>query len=147
MFAFASIAEEMLGHDDAALNDLDEMMKNETVEPYHVLALHCSYAAIAGLAEMAELTCNRAIATQTHDIGDYDSLGLAHLKMKAWDKAIADYDHALYTRPDLTISLYGRGLAKLARGDLAGGHADIAAATRDEPDIANIMSKLGVSRP
>jgi tetratricopeptide (TPR) repeat protein len=144
MFAYASIAEEMLGHDDAALHDIDEMMKNETVEPHYVLAEHCYYAAVAGLADMAELTCTRAIATQSRDIGDYDSLGLAHLKMKAWDKAITDYNHALDVRPDLTLSLYGRGIAKRARGDIAGGDADIAAATKDEPDIANIMAQLGV---
>jgi hypothetical protein len=66
------------------------------------------------------------------------------VRMKQWDKAIAEYDKALYGRPDLTISLYGRGVAKRAKGDVAGGNADIAAATRDEPDIANIMQRLGV---
>jgi tetratricopeptide (TPR) repeat protein len=92
---------------------------------------------------MAELTCTEAISRNSHDLGEYDSLGLVHLKMKQWDKAIADYNQSLYYRSDLTLSVYGRGLAKRAKGDVAGGNADIAAATRDEPDIANIMTRLG----
>jgi tetratricopeptide (TPR) repeat protein len=143
MFAYASIGEEMLGHDDDALADLKNAMTNETDAPWHVLASHCFYAAVAGLLEMAQLTCSQAIAQQTHDIGDYDSLGLTHLKMHAWDKAMADYAHALANRPDLTVALYGRGIAKRARGDLAGGEADMAAARRDEPGIDDIMAKLG----
>jgi tetratricopeptide (TPR) repeat protein len=113
--------------------------------PSYVLNAHCFYSAIAGFAEMAELTCNEAIKRQSHEIGDYDSLGLAHLKLKAWAKAIKDFDYAIEIRPGLTTSLYGRGVAKHASGDTAGGDADIAAAKRDEPDIVNIMAKLGIS--
>jgi tetratricopeptide (TPR) repeat protein len=63
--------------------------------------------------------------------------------MKQWDKAIADYNKALDSRDDLTLSLYDRGLAKRAKGDRAGAAADMAAAMREEPDIANIMKRLG----
>jgi len=63
--------------------------------------------------------------------------------MRAWDKAIADYDRALSSRPDMTLSLYGRGVARRARGDIAGGNVDIEAAKKAEPDIVNIMKRLG----
>ena len=69
---------------------------------------------------------------------------LVYFKMRQWDKAIADYDRALRARPDLTLSLYGRGVARHAKGDRAGGDADIASATQGEPDIANVMTRLGV---
>ena len=142
--AYASIAYEMLGQDTQALDSLTHALTFETDKPFYVLASHCFYAAVVGLSGMAEVTCDEAIAKQTHDIGDYDSLGMAHLKMKAWSKAIDDYNHALYTKPDLTVSLYGRGIAKRASGDLAGGDSDIAAAKRDEPDIVNIMAQMGI---
>jgi tetratricopeptide (TPR) repeat protein len=134
----------MLGQNDAALDALSESLRSQTERSYQVLAEHCYYAAIVGFGEMAELTCKEAISRQASDIGDYDSLGLAHLKMKAWSKAIDDYNKALYGRPDLTVSLYGRGIAKRASGDLAGGEADIAAAKQGEPDIVNIMAQIGV---
>ncbi len=144
MYAYTSIAQELQGHDDAALDSLEAALKNETEHPWYVLGRHCYTAAIAGLLGMAELTCTEAIARQGHDTGDYDSLGLVHLKMHQWAKAIADYDRALERRPDLTLSLYGRGIAKHAQGDRPGGDADIAAARRGEPDIAGIMTRLGV---
>ncbi len=144
MYIDSSIAHELQGEADAALSDLKNALANETLYPWHVLGRHCYTAALAGLLEMAELTCTEAIDKETHDEGAYDSRGLVYLKMHAWDKAIADYDRALRARPDLTISLYGRGVARHAKGDRAGGDADIAAATQGEPDIANVMTRLGV---
>ena len=140
-----SLAEELLGHDDAALDSLDSAVNREHGFSEHILAAHCYEAAVAGLLEMAELTCTQAIARQTYDFGAYDSLGFVHLKMKKWDAALADYNKSLALRSDLTMSLYGRGVAKHAKGDLAGGDADIAAAKKGEPDIVNIMARLGVT--
>jgi len=142
---YSSIAEQILHQDEASLQDMARMLKLEAVHPEYILASYCYDAALAGLLESAELTCEQSITENAHDIGQYDSLGFVHLRMKQWDKAIADYDKALDRRSDLTLSLYGRGLAKRAKGDSAGGNADIAAATRDEPDIANIMKRLGVT--
>jgi tetratricopeptide (TPR) repeat protein len=143
IFAYTSLAEQMLHQDEASIQDMQHMMNYDSTRPWYVLSQHCYIAAVAGLLDTAELTCQEAIDGDSHDIGQYDSLGFTHLRMKAWDKAIADYTKALYYRDDLTISLYGRGIAKRAKGDIAGGDADIAAATRDEPDIANIMKRLG----
>jgi hypothetical protein len=69
---------------------------------------------------------------------------MVNLMTHNWDQAIADYTQALYYRPDLTTSLYGRGLAKRAKGDSAGAAADIAAAQQNEPHIADIMARLGL---
>ncbi len=142
--AFTSVAHQMLGQNEAALEAFKHELDFESDRPWYVLGAHCFYAAQVGLLDMAELTCGEAIARQGHDIGDYDSLGLAHLKMGKWAAAIQDYDRSLASRPDLTVSLYGRGVAKRASGDMAGGDADIAAAKRGEPDIVNIMASMGV---
>jgi hypothetical protein len=143
VYAYRSITEQLQHQDVASLNDMEQMMKLETDHPYYILAKYCDVAGSAGLLDSAELTCGESIENNSHDIGQFDTLGLVHLRMKAWDKALADYNTALAKRPDLTVSLYGRGICRRARGDIAGGDADIAAATRDEPDIANIMRRLG----
>jgi tetratricopeptide (TPR) repeat protein len=142
---YSSVAYEMLGQDKASVDAMSQAIDLQPTAPSYVLNAHCFYSAIVGFAEMAELTCNEAIKRQSHEIGDYDSLGLADLKIKAWAKAVKDFDYAIEIRPGLTTSLYGRGVAKHALGDKAGGDADIAAARRDEPDIVNVMGKLGVS--
>jgi tetratricopeptide (TPR) repeat protein len=140
---YSSIAEQLQGQDDAALSDMGRMLQLEVEHPERILADYCYNAGVAGLLEEAEMACQSSIDHNSHDIGQYDSLGFVHLRMKQWAKAVADYNRALYGRSDLTISLYGRGLARKAMGDIAGGNADIAAATSGEPDIANIMKRLG----
>lgn len=144
-YMYSSIAKQLLHQDDASLADMQAMLKIETQYPEHVLAKYCYTAAVAGLADSADLACEASIEDNAHDIGQYDSLGFALLKMKQWDKAIAAYDKALRSNDDLTLSLYGRGLAKKAKGDSAGAAADMSAAEQDEPDIAGIMKRLGVT--
>jgi tetratricopeptide (TPR) repeat protein len=147
IMALSSIAEQMLHQDDAAIADMTLMVKDERQHPEYIMSFYCWTAAVAGLLESAELTCQNAIDANSHDIGQYDSLGYVYLRTKQWDKAIATYNIAIDKRSDMTTALYGRGIAKRARGDVAGGNADIAAATHDEPDIANIMQRLHAPAP
>ena len=49
--------------------------------------------------------------------------------------ALADFEAALRIEPNFAYALYGRGLARWATGDAAGGRADIAAAERMQSDI------------
>jgi tetratricopeptide (TPR) repeat protein len=140
---YGSIAMQMQHRDLASLDYLHRMLQLEVFHPEHFLSYYCFAAGRAGLAESAALMCDEAISDNPHDIGQYDSLGFARLRAKQWDKAIVAYDKALDNRPDLTLSLYGRGIAKRAKGDTTGGNADIAAATKTEPDIANIMKRIG----
>jgi hypothetical protein len=64
--------------------------------------------------------------------------------MGQWDSAVADYDSALRLDPRLTASLYGRGLARLNRGDRSGGNTDIAAAKAIKPAIDEEFAHYGV---
>ena len=54
-------------------------------------------------------------------------------------------DEALGRNPKLASSLYGRGLAKLEKGDAAGGEADIAAAKAIQANIAEEFARYGVT--
>jgi tetratricopeptide (TPR) repeat protein len=64
--------------------------------------------------------------------------------MGQWDSAIDDYNEALQSNPKLASSLYGRGLAKLKKGDTTGGNADIAAARAVDANIAGDFRRYGV---
>jgi hypothetical protein len=55
-----------------------------------------------------------------------------------------DYDAALRLSPKSALSLFGRGVAKRGRGDIAGGNADIAAAKALEANIARDMAELAI---
>jgi tetratricopeptide (TPR) repeat protein len=74
----------------------------------------------------------------------FDSRGLTYLKLGQWELAIADYNSALQLDPKLASSQYGRGLAKLKKGDLTGGNADIAAAKTVEQNIVGEFARYGV---
>jgi hypothetical protein len=61
-----------------------------------------------------------------------------------WDSAIDDYSSALRFDPKLASSIYGRGLAKLKKGDTTDGNADIAEAKAIEANIVEGFARYGV---
>src|SRR5262249_1630141 len=70
--------------------------------------------------------------------------GLTYLKSGQWDLAIADFTAALRLEPKLPTALYGRGYAKLKKGDAAGGKAEIAAAQTIQKKIETEYSGYGI---
>lgn len=58
--------------------------------------------------------------------------------------ATMDYDAALRIDPTLAAALYGRGQAKIRRGETASGEADLAAAKAVRGDIAEEFARYGV---
>jgi Flp pilus assembly protein TadD len=66
------------------------------------------------------------------------------LKAGNFVRAIEDYNAALKISPRKAGALYGRGLAKLKTGDVAGGKADIAAAKLIKPRITEEFLGYGV---
>ena len=66
--------------------------------------------------------------------------GFVYLRLERFDNAIADYNSALEINSTMAISLYGRGLARLKKGDATGGDADIAAAKAIQPDIVEAFN-------
>jgi hypothetical protein len=67
------------------------------------------------------------------------------LKLNRLDEAIADYNSALQLSPRLASSLFGRGVAKLKKGDTDGGNADIAAAKAIQADVADEFAGYGIA--
>ena len=146
LLARRSIAFELLGQSDLALADLKTAMNNvdSTTHDWDVLDEHCFSATIVGLLDMAQLTCDESIKRHSRNIRIYNARGYLDLKRSQWDQAIADYTQSLYYRPDFSQSLYGRAVARQAKGDSAGAAADRKAAVAAEPDIAAIMARYGI---
>jgi tetratricopeptide (TPR) repeat protein len=67
-----------------------------------------------------------------------------YLRLNRPDDAIASYDAALKHNPKIAFWLYGRGLAKLRKGDATGGNADLAAAEAIQSDLASVYAKYGL---
>ena len=57
------------------------------------------------------------------------------------DRALADFEAPLKIQQNDARALYGRGAAKLKQGDEQGGNADIEAAKKIRPDIAELFGK------
>ena len=91
--------------------------------------------------------CTKSLDLIPNDPDTLDSLGLAYLKLKQFDKAIAAYDTALLVRPSLVESRYCRGIAKWLSGDVAGGKADIEAAKKMRGNIVEDMKRYNVFPP
>ena len=72
--------------------------------------------------------------------------GFAYLKLGQFDKALADHDaaFALTKSTDHADWLYVRGVAKLKKGDTAGGNAGVASAKAMKADIAEEYAKYGI---
>jgi len=66
----------------------------------------------------------------------YSNRGNAYLGKGQYDRAISDYNEAIRRTPNHPYSLLGRGVAKIKKGDVNGGNADIAAAKAIRADVA-----------
>jgi hypothetical protein len=74
----------------------------------------------------------------------HDTRGFIYLKLGDYPVAINEYNASLQVEPSRARSLYGRGLARLKNGDKTGGEADIAAATKLAPKVAEDFSRFGM---
>jgi tetratricopeptide (TPR) repeat protein len=66
------------------------------------------------------------------------------LKLGRFGDAIENFNAALEIDPKFAHSLYGRGLAKLAKGDREGADADMAAAKAIKADITEYLARHGI---
>ena len=69
---------------------------------------------------------------------------MTRFKLGAFEQAIVDFEAVIAQDPKDWVALYGRGIAKLGKGDTAGGNADVAAAKAIKPDIDRIAAKYGI---
>jgi len=88
--------------------------------------------------------CDEALRLQPDNLQIRESRGFVFLKRGEYDIALREYDSALRTDPDRPLSLYGRGLARIARGDVKGGETDRQAARSLMPGVDTEFSTYGL---
>ena len=134
---------QMQGDTQRAIADYDRAIRNNpsfanayTQRAYGYLVL--------GQPEQALADCNESQRLEPNAQYMLEMCGAANLRLNHLDAAITFFDADLRARPRTAWSLYGRGVAKRRKGDVAGGDADIAAARALSSTITAGMAHIGI---
>ena len=87
---------------------------------------------------------NTAIRLKPGFPSNYELRANAYMAEADYSHAIADYSQALALAPNRAAALFGRGLAEVKSGQITKGEAEIAAAKKLKPDIADEFAKNGL---
>ena len=133
------------GRLDLAIRDLDLAI---SLNPQLGLAYNNRglTRAIAGQDLVQALAdCDTALKLMPINLDVRDTRGFIYLKLGDPALALNEYNAALDIDPNRALSLYGRGLAKIKNGDVAGGEADQRAAETINPEVAQQFSMYGLN--
>jgi tetratricopeptide (TPR) repeat protein len=129
---------------DRAIADYSQAIQ---LDPKLALAYNnrCGARAAAGLdLQQALSDCDESLRLKPNDALTMGNRGFVYFRLNRLDDAIANYDASLKINSGNAYSLYGRGIAKLLKGDAAAGHADITAAKAAKANIAEDFAKYGI---
>jgi tetratricopeptide (TPR) repeat protein len=135
----------MSGDHKRAIDDYGEALKLEPGEAI-LWDARCHFRAVVGDLQAALADCTESLRLRPSIVA-LGTRGFVLLKLGRLDEAIAQYDEGLKVYAKSAHSLYGRGVARRKKGDVAGGDADIAAAKASKGDIADLFAQWGVSAP
>ena len=88
--------------------------------------------------------CDEALKLQPGNMDAHDTRGFIYLKLGDFPVSINEYNASLQADPNRARALYGRGLAKTKSGDKQGGSADMAAAVKIAPKVAEDFARFGM---
>ena len=97
----------------------------------------------ANQAENAIAAQNRALELNSDDAELWVDRGLSHAAMRAWPRAIFDFDRALQLRPNRAETLVLRAAAWRNAGDPAKALADAERALKQAPDQPEALLERG----
>jgi len=128
---------------ESALRDYDRLI---LVHGRTAAALtdRCLARLVRGDLALAEADCVAAEAMAPDDPGIIENRGLVELRWNRPDKALAHFNLALSIRQDMPWSLYGRGVVRLRRGDVARAGVDIRAARALDPRVSEDLARFGI---
>jgi len=128
---------------DLALHDLDEALRLDPKDEIEAIVNRCNVLTFKGEFAAAMTDCQNALRQWPGDPYPLYTLGFLYFRMDKLDDSIRAYDEALAVPGlgaddpyDKAYPLYGRGLARVKKGDKIGGEADMAAALALDTDIA-----------
>ena len=128
-----------------AIDDYGEALKRQPGEAI-LWNARCHFRAVVGDLQAALADCTESLRLRPPIVA-LGTRGFVLLKLGRLDEAIAQYDEGLKVYAKSAHALYGRGVARRKKGDVAGGDADIAAAKASKGDIADLFAQWGVSAP
>lgn len=89
--------------------------------------------------------CDEALKLQPDNVETRETRGFAFLKLGEKAIALREYDAALRIDPDRPVALYGRGLVRIAMGDVGNGESDKAAARALLPTVDRQFAPYGLN--
>lgn len=92
--------------------------------------------------ESALKDCTKSIELADNSSAALDSRGLVYFRMGRYDEALADFDAALAQSPNMTASLYMRGITLNRQGK--NGSPDLAASRMMSPRIDEDYARYGI---
>jgi tetratricopeptide (TPR) repeat protein len=136
------------GELDRAIQDYDQAVRLNHGNPDYFISRGAAHDA-KGQYDEAIQDYDQAIQLKPGYVLALVNRGIAYANKEQYDRAIQDYDQALRLAPNDADALYNRGQAKQARGDAAGGDADIARAGQLNPSLlpASPQAQAGEQAP
>ena len=128
----------------AALDIANARLKKQP-DSIQFLTARCTARAVAGI-ELDEglKDCNLALKLEPENAPATEARAFIKLRMSKWDDAIRDYDDMLRYLPNTPRAHYGRGIARLRKGDKAGAEKDLEAAKRYGFDTYVEFESVGI---
>lgn len=113
-----------------------------------ILALRCTLRMEASRElPLALEDCNLAVQYSPRHTFGLTARALLYLKLERWQEAEHDFAQAIELEGRDAGALFGRGLARIGRGDRAGGEQDLVAARRMRFDVGDEFVRLGLTEP
>jgi tetratricopeptide (TPR) repeat protein len=115
------------GDHDHAILDYNQSLRINPKDPIS-LNNRCDEFALLGQYVAARLDCDESLRIRPDHQNTLRHRAWVLLALGKFDDALADYANLLRQDARDDIGLYGRGTAKLKKGDVGGGNEDLAAA-------------------
>ena len=135
----------IMGQFHKAQQDLEVLLKQHPNDPV-LLNNSCWMHAALWELDAAMADCRRSLAIAPKATETLDSLGFVQFRSRNYKQALAAYDAALAITPNHATSLFVRGVIKRKLGNIAGGDADIRAAGKIAPEVAESFAPFGLTQ-
>jgi tetratricopeptide (TPR) repeat protein/transglutaminase-like putative cysteine protease len=135
--------EAQAGRKEDGLRRIDDMLAERPNDP-QMLNAKCWYQATWNYrAEELDKLCTEAVEKADASAPVLDSRAMGYYRLGRFQDALRDLDTALSTSPELTPSLFMRGVVRRQLGDRA-GEEDIREALARQPSLAREYARFGI---
>lgn len=135
--------EAQAGRKEDGLRRIDELLAERPNDP-QMLNAKCWYQATWNYrAEELDQLCTEAVEKAASSAPVLDSRAMGYYRLGRYQDALRDLESALSTSPELTPSLFMRGVVRRELGDRA-GEDDIREALARQPSLAREYARFGI---